>query len=117
MLMVDEQREQVELAEIEWKNQLFLHRPDLYKKYYVDVRAEDPNGQFVLPKTMGEVAEVLDQLKQAGGPDLNFEYTEDDNDWSFVEKIKARANSDDHTHDTTGEVGAFDALDTQDIDD
>jgi len=119
LLMRGEQKNEREKMAAQWKDQVFLHNPKMYKAVYMEQpEVQDHDVQWKVPTTIGEVAEVLNDLQKAGGPNLDFTY--DDDDWSFVDKFKKNEEPTDstesHTHDSGSSVDAFDALHTQDID-
>jgi hypothetical protein len=117
-LMKEEQEIEKARSEANWRDQVFLHDRKLYKALYGRPEVNEDDVQWKVPTTMGEVAEVLNELQAAGGPNLDFTYDEKDDDWSFVDKLKkSEPSTEDRTHDNSSDVDAFDALDTQDIDD
>ncbi len=92
------QEKEIEFKEAEeaFKNQMFFLDRKLYKKLYVETpNIAEHEVEWVQPQTPGEVAEALEQLREAGGPNLDFEFSDADDDWSFLKKLKDGRDNDD----------------------
>jgi hypothetical protein len=108
-------------AERQWKDALFIHKPKLYEHLYKQQESEVDGDtvEYRIPQTVGEVAEALNMVRQAGGPELDFSHEEADDDWSWVDRFK-KEQADAETEEATasaGDTDAFDALESQDWED
>lgn len=118
-MMVFDKDLELKREEQEWRNQLFLHQRNLWQELYGPKPSIDESLiEHRVPQTIGEIAEAIDMIKKAGGPELILDDLEPDDDWSWIERFKKeQASNEPHIHDNVGDVDTFDALHSQDIDD